>query len=120
MTRHGSALLLTATMLTGLTAFVAAPPALAATPTAAQVPAGTTIYSSDGKPVAKVVEVFEGGSTGHTFAVLDVTTTLDQHRMVWVPLFRLDVENDKVMSKLSYETIEHMQQFDYSAMGAGH
>ncbi|HKM63445.1 MAG TPA: hypothetical protein VJY39_13250 [Acidisphaera sp.] len=120
MIRHASALMLAAALLAGPAVLVAAPPAYAAAPTAAQLARGTQIYSSDGKPVAKVVDVLQSGNTGMSVAVIDVTTQLGEHRMVAVPTFRLDFENGKVMSKLSYETIEHMQQFDYSAMGAGH
>ena len=120
MKQRASALIMTAAILAGPTVLVAAPPAYAAAPTAAELAAGTQIYSADGKPVAKVVDVLASGTTGITLAVLDVTTQLGEHRMVVVPAFRFDVEGGKVMSKLSYETIQHMSIFDYSAMGGGH
>jgi rRNA processing protein Gar1 len=120
MNHRALALMMAAAFLAGPAALVAAPPTYAAAPTAAQLPRGTEIYSADGKPVGKVVDVLESGTTGSAFAVVDVTTQLGEHRMVTVPTFHFNLEGGKVVSKLSYETIQHMPVFDYSAMGGGH
>ena len=106
--------------IAGSTALLGTLPAYAVPPTAAQLPRGTAVYSADGKPVATVVDVLQNGNTGINLAVLDVTTELGEHRMVLVPAVRLNAEGGKVYSIFSYETIEHMPIFDYSAMGPGH
>ena len=110
MIRYASALVLATTFLAG--------PAFAAPPTPAEVPPGTIIYSADGKPTAKVVDVL-ASATGTTFVIADVTNMLGQHKMVPVWIGRFDYDNGKVVSHLTRDQVQHMPAFDYNtSMGA--
>ena len=120
MIRHASALMIAAALMTGPAVLLTALPAYAAAPTAAQLPAGTQIYSSDGKPVGKVVDVLQGGDTGNLVVVIATTNQLGEHHTVLMPAFHFNVQDGKIVSRNSYATIEQMPIFDYSQMGAGH
>jgi hypothetical protein len=118
MIRHASALMLATALLAGPVALVTATPAFAVAPTAAQAAPGTVIYGSDGKPVAKVVDVLTSG-TGTTFVVADVTNMLGQNKMVNVWIGRFSYEDGKVVSRLTKAQVQHMPVFDYNTSMGG-
>ena len=120
MIRHASALMIAAALMTGPAVLLTALPAHAAPPTAAQLPKGTELYSSDGKQIGKVVDVLQGGETGNVLVVIATTTQLGERHVVIVPAFHFNVEDGKIVSKMSYASIAQMPIFDYSQMGAGH
>ncbi len=120
MIRHASALMLAAGLLVGPAAIVTAPMALAAEPTAAQLPPGTEIYSADGKPVGKVVDTLVGGVSGKLFVVAQATFAGSNGRMVVVPAWHFDFENGKVMSHMTDRMIMSMARFEYNEPAGGH